>query len=279
MISLSNTPAPDSADALKLIESARADTSHEFHSRSPEAQREVYLKAYPSSPPAVSASPPAPAPAPTRTESSPSTNTPPWLPPVSELAKMDPWAAQALGEAELARRRQTLGDKNRALRIIDDNGRVRDAPDPDTQPPISVADADLPPIRLPEGASADDPVVKSVRELGVYAEVPPTTLESLISHVDGLLNAELPSEQEYARQSDAVIAGVRQKYGARADAFFQAIDLGRRFVQRDNPELAELLEHPLVQNSLPVAQILAHIGSKGRSAYVRRFGTRVVTRI
>ncbi len=110
MVSLTaNTQALASKDALQLLAAARADPKHEFHDRSGEEQRKIYLMAQPAPPPAVSAQPSASTPAPTRSESSPSTNTPSWLPPVSELAKMDPWAAQALGEAERARRLATAG--------------------------------------------------------------------------------------------------------------------------------------------------------------------------
>jgi hypothetical protein len=150
---------------------------------------------------------------------------------------------------------------------------------PAEEPPVSVADSDLPPITLPEGVSADDPVVRGVREIGVYAEVPPPAVERLVAHVHGLLQTELPDEEEYWRQSDAMVAAAQQKYGPRFNAFLNAMKRGRRFVEQHQPALAEVLEDWMVQKDPMVAEILAAVGSKGRSLYVRKYGTKPVVRL
>ncbi len=142
-----------------------------------------------------------------------------------------------------------------------------------------MADADLPPIRLPEGVSADDPVVRSTRQLGVIAELAPTAVERLVAHVHGLLQTEPPDEEEYWKQSDAVVAAAQQKYGARFPAFEDAMRRGRTFVERHYPALKDVLEDLMVQKDLRTAEILAHLGSQGRRLFVRSFGTMTVARI
>jgi hypothetical protein len=57
------------------------------------------------------------------------------------------------------------------------------------------------------------------------------------------------------------------------------MSLGRVFVEQHNPALAKMLAHPMLQNSLTIGEALAHIGSRGRTVYQRRYGTKPVTRI
>ncbi len=123
-ISLSSAtpPAMDSAAALKTIEAAQGDVKHPLWSMTPEAQRELYLKAYPGARPSFGST--------LRLESSPSTPTlatpeasvspqpAPWPPPQEEVRRKDPWTNQREADAETERIRQemkTAGTPNPAL--------------------------------------------------------------------------------------------------------------------------------------------------------------------
>ncbi len=286
MLSLSGTNPPlDPAAALKVIDAARADPKHELWSMPDDQRDKLYHSAFPGPvPPLVgpaapsAASPAAPVPS---------------APPPDSLAALErdtaalvarsPRQHAHLTEQEsmalVARRRVLLGQANQPLFEVDDAGRVREPPDPTEIPPVSVEDADLPLITLPEGISADDPVVRAVRQLGILAEVPPAAVEGLVAHVHRLRETALPDEEEYWRQSDAVVEAARQKYGPRFDAFVDAMKRGRRFAEQHEPALADVLDDLMVQKDPMVAKILAHLGSKGRSLYVRKYGTKPVARV
>ncbi len=286
MISLTSAqdiPVMDQAAAEQFIEAARSDPKHELWSRSPEAQRELYLKAYPG-PVAgfggtVRLDSPASAPIPATSERPGSLPAPSWPPPREEASKKHSWTLQAEAEEELARRRQTLGADNRTILTLGAKDTPPEEPEAQEQPPVSVADGDLPAIRLPEGVSADDPVVRGVRQLGVLAEVAPPAVEGLVAHVHGLLQTEPPDEEDYWKQSDAALATAQQKYGPRFTAFLDAVQRGRSFVEEHEPALVEVLEDPMVQKDLRTAEILAHIGSQGRRLYVRKYGTKPLFRL
>ncbi len=278
MISLSNAtpPAMDSADARKAIDAAEAAGS--LWKMPAEERNKLFAAGYPGLLPGFGATVRIDsAPAPATLEAAVSPQPPPWPPPNAH--KMDPWTAQRMAEEELARGRQTLGADNRTILTLGAQDTPPEQPEAPEQPPVSVADADLPPITLPEGVSADDPIVRGVRQLGVLAEVAPTAVESLVAHVHSVLETEPPDEEEYWRQSDAALAAARQKYGPRFNAFLDAVQRGRRFVEEHEPGLVDVLEHPMVQKDLRVATMLANIGSQGRSLYVRKYGTKPLFRV
>jgi hypothetical protein len=263
-----------STEALKTIEAKDADGSLW---KLPDAERTaLYQKAYPGSPsPSRVAVTGAEASTPASQSPSPAGESPaPWPPPADVAKKMDAWTAQKYGEAELARRRALPGADTTPLLTVGATTETV-APQEGEQAPVST-DA-LPALTLPQGVAEDDPAVKSVREIGVYAEVPPKALENLVGHVAGLLEADAPEDEaEFTRQSDAAISAAQAKYGSHYAAFTQAVGLGLAFVRGHDPTLAELLEDPRLQNSLPVAEALAHVGSRGRSVYVRKYGTKRV---
>ncbi len=285
MISLSsaNTQAMDQADALKTIEAAQGDVKHPLWSMTPEAQRELYLKAYPG-PVAgfggtvrLESSPSTPAPATSEAAVTPQPAS--WPPPQEEVRRKDPWTNQREADAETERLRTSLGADNRTILTLGATDTPPEHPEAQEQPPVSVADTDLPPLRLPEGVSADDPIVRGVRQLGVLAEVAPPAVEGLVAHVHSLLETEPPDEETYWKESDAAMAAAQQKYGPRFNAFLDAVQRGRSFVEEHEPALAEVLEDPMVQKDLRVATMLAHLGSQGRRLYVRKYGTKPLFRV
>ncbi len=283
MISLSSAqdiPVMDQAAAEQFIEAARSDPKHTLWSLEPEEQRKYYLAAFPAPLPAFGATvrSDAPASAPTPPTGA-SETTPAWPLTADDLRKKDSWTLQREAEEELARRRQTLGADNRKILTLGATDTPPEHPEAQDQPPVALADADLPPITLPAGITADDPVVRGVRQLGVLAEVAPTAVEGLVAHVHGLLQTTPPDEETYWKESDAALAAAQQKYGPRFPAFLDAVQRGRSFVEEHEPALVEILEDPLVQKDLRTAEILAHIGSQGRRLYVRKYGTKPLFRV
>ncbi len=280
MIGLSNanTQALDQAAAVQAID--RAEAAGTLWKMPDEQRTALFQKAYPGPLPGFGGTVRADAPASTPTPPTGASETPPaWPPTADDLRKKDPWTLQREAEEELARRRQTLGADNRTVLTLGAQDTPAEEPEAQEQPPVAVADADLPPLRLPEGVSADDPVVRGVRQLGVLAEVAPAAVEGLVAHVHGLLQIEPPDEEDYWKQSDAAMAAARQKYGPRFNAFLDAVQRGRRFVEEHEPALVDVLEDPMVQKDLRVATMLANIGSQGRSLYVRKYGTKPLFRV
>ncbi len=297
-LSLSSaTTQPQDAAALKTIEAARADPTHPLWSASDDERDRLYHAAFPGPLPPKGIPVKGDASAPPATPPTPSAPAPPGAPmsPAEARAKIDAIMRDPHSDylndrlldqgrkdraiAEMTQlHRLALGAENTPLLLLD-AGRIRQAPDPNETKPVSVEDADLPPITLPEGVSPDDPVVRSVRQLGELAEVAPAAVEGLVAHVHNLLQTEPPDEDEYWRQSDAVVAAAERKYGARFPAFLQDMARGRTFVERHYPELKDILEDDMVQKDLRTAEILAHLGSQGRKLFVRKFGTKIVARI
>ncbi len=151
MLSLTTgIPALESVAALQLLAAARADPKHEFHARSGEEQRKVYLMAQPAPPPAVSAQPSASTPAATRTESPLSADPNAWLPTADDLRRKSAWDLQRVGEAELARRLATAGPEPPA----------EGTPDQSVPPTLDVSE--LPPRA--DGRQWSAPVVQAFTE-------------------------------------------------------------------------------------------------------------------
>ncbi len=272
MLSLSSatTQATDQADALKMTEAARSDPTHALWGMTPEQQREIYLKAFPG---------PLPAPVgPAEGAPAPPAPVTPAAPPPDSLEAIERDTAELVARAK---RQPAPLSEEEGLRLVERRRALSGAQDvaPTEQPPVPVADADLPPITLPEGVSADDPTVRAVRQLALLAEVAPPAVEGLVAHVHGLLQTEPPDEETYWKQSDAAMAAAQQKYGPRFNAFLDAVQRGRSFVEEHEPALVEVLEDPLVQKDLRTAEILAHIGSQGRRLYVRKYGTKPLFRV
>ncbi len=281
MISLSsaNTQTMDQAAAVKAIDAA--ETAGTLWKMPDEQRTALFQQAYPGQLSrfggTVVIDDVTPTPATPEAAASPQPAS--WPPPQEEVRRKDPWTNQREADAETERLRTSLGADNRTILTLGAKDTPPEHPEAPEQPPVSVGDADLPPITLPEGVSADDPVVRGVRQLGVLAEVAPAAVEGLVAHVHSVLETEPPAEEDYWRQSDAAMAAAQQKYGPRFNAFLDAVQRGRRFVEEHEPALVDVLEDPMVQKDLRVATMLANIGSKGRSLYVRKYGTKPLFRV
>lgn len=287
MLSLSSatTQATDQADALKMTEAARSDPKHALWGMTPEQQREIYLKAFPG---------PLPSPVgPAEGAGAPPAPVIPAAPPPDSLEAIERDTAELVARAKrqpaplseeeglrlLERRRALLGAQITAIVTQDDHGNFREAPDPGEQAPVTLTEAALPTIQLPQGVAHDDPAVREARELAFYAEIPAATVQAAITAGSRLLQGPPPSQEEVDAAEVRMLARVRATYGAEGVAQWgQNLEQGEAIAE-DSPRVKPLLADPRTWNDFELRDIIAQLGARARTYYRRKVGTKVRARI
>lgn len=146
---------------------------------------------------------------------------------------------------------------------------------PPERPPEELTDADLSPVTLPAGVSADDSAVREFREAAAYTRLPGPTVQAVVDRLAALLATEPLDEEQADVAAEYAIRAAEKRYGSRFGAMAQAAQLGQAIFSK-NARIQEWLQDPRVANDPQVFAWLAELGRRSRMYYTRKHGTRRV---